>query len=906
MTRGARQARPGCLHSLCAGVLNLVLLALLVGQGLLLVGLFMRWSTPVAPVLANALQAELAQHGWRLEHGGIDFDATGSILLRSPRVYQDFHDTPRLTADAILLRFDLFGGDPRLGFLRRVAVANATVACPPELPGAESELPLLAQGYVALEGSPFGWRSERLIARQGPLTIRGNMRVNSATVYALATLEAPTGTADDDPRWLARRLAPLLPLATGVALPQELPRWQDATLTFRFHAPHRRDTELTMQLLGARLVGPEGLTLTRARIALPPFQPFTGRFMGSALVEAAQGRDRWRVALRDVAMAVDLDGYQLSGSTWALPPVRARAREAFVFGNRIDRLEARTDASLWPDVSGRFAVTGLGSDVRAKAAVDLHARTAELDVQGLIDPDPLLRHPLIRRDAIADRVTVGQRPRIHASTTLTPGFRFTDADVELWLEDIEAYTIHAERLWATGDVTTTGIVLDRIRGRDDDADVEGHFEQSWAQGDYRILLAGWADPRRFNRVFGSWWDPVKEQLGGITELLYADVEVSGNWTVEENPSLVFLGAHGRHFTWQEQSVEEGRLRLRGDPTRYAVHDLMLRTKHGSLQGDLVWLYPKDEDALLTEFAALRSDLPPTEVNQLLDERLDGLFDAFAFSGRPRLRIDSWLVRPRAEPAADFVHELQIEATAPVTFGILTFPRLSFTLFDRPESTRLQPFRASFCGGRLDATITAREDSQKRPPLQLAFTLEEAQYGEVLAAIGEAPEEATRGVLDLSFGGSGTEAKVAAMEGGGTFMLRDAELGEVHLLGPLTRAFRDAGSEFSYMDIQEATGHYTLANNIVTLEEVNARGTGLRLELEGTADLDTRGLDVLVSAYPLGNYEENSGLGAIFGRLMEPLNAFLQLRVEGTLDAPEWNYIYNPLRLFAPDPGDDAN
>ncbi|MGC9449841.1 MAG: hypothetical protein ACP5I4_00220 [Oceanipulchritudo sp.] len=416
---------------------------------------------------------------------------------------------------------------------------------------------------------------------------------------------------------------------------------------------------------------------------------------------------------------------------------------------------------------------------------------------------------------------------------------------------------------------------------------------------FSLHAIGQVFPASLDSLLGQWWPSIFADIQTPAPIP-ADVTVWGLWR-EENSLQSMTRAWGRGARYRGVEVPELEVRVRSNGEWAFVEKLEARFGEGSIRGQV----------------ALRSNLEDSEPYRavIIDMTSDGPWEAvvgasgldglgqLAFTGRPRAGAKGTVWQDAGngfdkEAVADLAFNLtQGEGTC--TWQGLTMEGLSATGQAVGSSLEVKRLSGRFAEGVFTGGMRVEDwerEGMRRKEFQ--FQLFDAQYGEAmrqLTGLLEDPEAvresllggADRGRLDTSIR-MATGGAVGKAVGEGWVWLRDAQVGEIHLLGGLSRFLDRMGLDFSSLDLNAATLEWKLAEGILSIEKGLVTGPALAMELSGFADLASKNL-------ALG--AEVTLFSGFMGKLLSPVSETLNFDLTGPLDQPSWQVRLRPLRWF---------
>jgi hypothetical protein len=147
-------------------------------------------------------------------------------------------------------------------------------------------------------------------------------------------------------------------------------------------------------------------------------------------------------------------------------------------------------------------------------------------------------------------------------------------------------------------------------------------------------------------------------------------------------------------------------------------------------------------------------------------------------------------------------------------------------------------------------------------------------------------------LDLNASAEGVPGDLGTFVGEGSLQVQGAGLGELSLLGGLSKALR-----FPELRFTQARSSFKIGDSALSFPDLSVIGANSAIRAKGTYSIDRRLLDFSATIYP---FMESRSLLQVFNALSAPISAMLRVRLTGTIDKPTWRLAYSPLNLLRVD------
>jgi hypothetical protein len=142
-----------------------------------------------------------------------------------------------------------------------------------------------------------------------------------------------------------------------------------------------------------------------------------------------------------------------------------------------------------------------------------------------------------------------------------------------------------------------------------------------------------------------------------------------------------------------------------------------------------------------------------------------------------------------------------------------------------------------------------------------------------------------GKLKLTLQSQGYWGQPASFTGQGTLALREAQLGQIHLLGGLSRIINKGPLGLGSLKFNELHANYSFADASVSFDHVHITGPTARLSGHGRYQLADQVLAFRMQLHLLGGLRIPVVSGLL--RLLDPFSKIFSLRLQGTLAEPQW-------------------
>jgi hypothetical protein len=853
----------------------------------------------------RSIEDHLAETGVTVKFGRAIFDPSGRILLTKARFKLDSFAEPVVTADAIYLRLDPIALLERRFEAREIRATGANLFIPAMLSAsgrAEKIVQDLDAGFsITSRGDEFS--VDYLSCRMGGVLISARGGINAGTV-------ARNGAE-----------ATSLPLAefvskNYVALSREFSRAEEqlaglagTVVTAVLTPSDTRGAIVNAQLYADSLRMPAPVEIEAARIQANCRFPLLG---GAPLMTTA------------VATAESL---RIGGKV-AATGVRARTRgilkmDTLAFDTRQVEVSAGS-ATMGADAVGAPLVvfipgTGrafsaeatamvLGQVAWARGDVDLADKSADIAFDGSLSPGLTERVSQQIGADVRRFADLSEPMQAAGRLRLSPGWKFRDVKARVDARNFVAYRVRFDE--ARGVVSYDGT---HFAARDavvvsGDNRAEGSYEQNFSTLEFRYLLSGRLRPLDISPWFlGDWWPSLFKNFDFPDQPPDATIDVRGQYL------------HGRYFAVYGYADSRGPV-LKGVPfdgARVLLYvdqsacdglDITLTKGAGSVQGSFKLSTEPVQGTWSGLDIEASSTVDPSPVGKLLQPEAAAAIAAFSFDQPPDISLRGHFDGPAAQGAPGKSLHTEVRSESGFRVHGVAFDKASFAIDLAGDDIDIAVAEAGFAGGILTGTADVTGEGAARR-MKFKTTLSGASLGQAATAaegyVAAGPQAGSTALetfakdksgvrLDLNASAEGVPGELGTFVGDGNVQVQGAGLGELSLLGGLSKALR-----FPELRFTQARAAFKIGDSALNFTDVSVIGANSAIKAKGTYSIDRRMLDFSATIYP---FMESRSLLQVFNALSAPLSAMLRVRLTGSIDKPSWRLAYSPLNLLRVDEG----
>ncbi|MDX2185483.1 MAG: AsmA-like C-terminal region-containing protein [Opitutaceae bacterium] len=848
------------------------------------------------------IEQRLREQGWEVSFDGVKLDAkgraafTGLSIRRTeggPVLYcerADVRVNPWLVAAGHI--------EPT-----EVRISNARLILPPLLSPTGTEFPLATNIEVELEYTDDRWICRGLhgflgpvdFDLSGPLPLRKSPSAKAATPDIARISQILRAAA----AWLSR--------SDLVADPRLTVRLEPNGPTGPVAQLQLQASSLSVPLSELGLGSPAPLTATAKSLQLTAdldsFDEVPAlvrlEFADVAAGDHRVGRLEARVKLEPkfksmvgVVHSVQAAAWNVEVQRLALPHVRLSASPEG------DAWRVALTTSLWGEGISA-AVSGTPRTRSAEIALRMHVSQSLLDGLSayLNKPYGTLLRP--------------ERPApVEISASFGAGGHLAWASG--WLRSGPVAVRGVNLTAAGGEFSLKGRELrfDRILLAAGDSLVHGSYAMDTQDRTYRFLLSGGLQPPVISGWFQSWWTRFWKNFS-FTVTPTADTDIQGRWGSPSQTRL-FISVDAIRPRVKSADFDRVRTRLFIRPHFYDALSLDVVASGQEARVTFTRKVDLEKNALSEQRVAGSSNLPFETYRGLFGGEAEEILEPFTSEAPPALTI-SGTIRGPASPSGPG-RDLELSIHAPNRFSIYRFPlsdlKCEATLHD--SDLHVRNLGVSFAGGRVAGEFTLAGKPAGRT-LTLEATLKDARLGEAIQILdefgiqkkgestkneraGRFQRENTDGLVSGFLKATGMQGDPYSFTGFGQAAVTNAKLAEINLLGQLSQALRSVPLlNFTSFSLTAATGEFELARERLHIPRLKITGPSAEIQARGDYLLKAKEMRIDATVYPFA--ESKNPFATTMGFVLSPLSAVLELRLEGTLEKPDWHFIRGPTELF---------
>lgn len=869
---------------------------------------------PVPAFVLRQFEARLEASGVHARFGTTAFDPSGRILIQDFALYSPPFDSPLLTCRALYVRLNpwaLLAGsfDPRA-----IRLSGANLFVPAMLSPSGASEPLVRDLDASLEEDGRTLRLDQLVFLTANLrvTAHGTIRLPAAApagprALPLATLLGRYVKISRQLLTFADRLRVFDQPALNLTLNASETRAALADLNFTAAGVHLGPADLAAFIHSGPAPAALNVTRLRATATLPlggaaPY--FAAATFAADALDAPGLASAAGVGLRATASINPRD------RTAALREVRLTAATLAARGLRADDVSADAVFTAPARLSGDLEARLVGSPLHLAGRADLRARTADLRLDGRLTPGLLNAAAALRGRNLATQLVLGEPPALRAEATFAPGWKLSHAGGWLRAHDVDAHNVPLNTVSARLDLTGADFRATDIVLRQGGNLALGSYADNLATRDFRILLRGRLRPHGIDGWFKEWWPDFWDNFDFTNAAPKASVDIQGQWR-DPSQLSVFCYADAAGPSLHGVPFDRIRTRLFVRPEFYDVFEFIAEHgAHAARGGFICNLDVNSGDLSTFDFHAV-STLDLADSARLFGDDGIHLLAPYHFDVPPTLTLSGHAdsLASSALNGPRYTVDMAVASTGRFTLRGFPVNDLSFTGRIVNGDLTLDRISAGFAGGVLAAHARVfGPDSQRRLAFDGALTNADLSAGLRIynefrrrEQSGEPPlkskflEDSNGGRLNASLAAEGGYGDLLNYHGQGRADITGAKLGEINLLGLLSELLNHTLLNFTSLTLDTAHTAFEVNGPAVSFPYLKITGPSAVVDATGKFSLADKSLDFNATIHP---FEQSGFLPAnLVGLVLSPLSRVLKVKLIGTLDRPDWVFVYGPTNFL---------
>ncbi len=569
-----------------------------------------------------------------------------------------------------------------------------------------------------------------------------------------------------------------------------------------------------------------------------------------------------------------------------------------------------TSMAIIPRKDGLLAValsTVLaGSPWWADALLDLKQSSGRLELDGRVDGALLgLAGGLAKHDLTGLLVPSVPAP-LHASATFLPGWKLEQAEGRLHSGPVLVGGVALDETGTEFTYRDGHVLCDNLVLRQGESLAHGLYEMDTATFDFRFLLTGGLRPNGIAGWFHDWWTHFWADFDFSKSLPVADVDVSGRWG-SLAATRVFVQAEGAATGLRGAAFDHVSTRLFVRPQWDDILYFKVEQGAQAAKGSFARLTNLDQNTWSRMVFSVDSSLPLGTMEQLFGKDASELFSPYRFVTAPQLKLAGHVESPASPEGLHQEIDIALSSTGAVSFHNFPLSDLVFTARYHNGELELPSLALGFADGRATGSAKVWGDGKDRR-VSFDFALANANLGATIRTLNFTPEAKPKpgeknisqrlesGRLNLTLNAQGPYNDFYGFTGKGTADITGADLGQINLFGVLSELLKKTVIlNFSSFSLDKLNAEFAVDGPRLKFGNLKITGPTAAIDAKGDYGLQDHQLDFKAKIFPLD--ESKYMVLSPIKLLLSPFSNALEVKLLGTLAAPEWVFVYGPTNFL---------
>lgn len=900
-------------------VFNTLLALLLLGFGFLIVVLLRHGEVPVPRSLLNTMDKALAKEGFEIEFDELEIDLRGMAFASNVRLYATGNSDPFFEANQLLIQVSLFRALMGDVVPTQAHLADATFYCPAVISPSGQREPIIERLYVNAERLGKEWNIETFVFQ----ILDARVSINGEFFTPLPGMDQ---AGPDD--HIGENV-----MEAYIDVCRQLMELQQ---------PLEEIDNLILDIeVGGERHGPLDLSLNVYHDGIQHRELDLSIGAGSAYVRAKLDVDG---ILRPVGLGLlsfnDLEwanevkaGYtqshvQLSSGLHGLTSIPEKSDmysyDIVAWGMPFDGAYAALDMSHLAEsgqLDGQVMLKSGHNWLEVAGPFKPREQSGKLALSAKWNPRFFLQCTAIPEDFIPPNLEIGGRPYWRARTTLLPGFRPVDSEFDLILSDVTYENLKIAGARVKGRIGEDEIDLHSIGLATQDYALTGSYYQQFSTGDYHFNAEGSIWPADLDTVItDDWWQELWADVKFSKTPAEAAIDMRGQYGANGQKNVIYGKATLRDVAYKGEPVEVATARIWQTRDKLDLFDFAVKTPDGLANATLHWSYLPDGNRHYLSWLA-QTHVPLVQGATFASDAAIPIAKKFPTKTPPFLDMAGLVYGEHTDRPNELYLKTSARFPGRWEFEDVYFDSGSFLCAVTPEEIKVSEGRMSLGGGQAALhTIVDRQPNGKFyvrsakisindadlfglykaiPFLRVARAKQEAveriQEVQHSIKIERSFEERYQGKVKLYFETHGQLPDLGSFVGSGTLDLKDANLGQLHLLGGMSSFLYSIGLHLGTLNFTDAQSDFTLARNNLFFPNGQITGATGEIDINGNFDIANDKLNFLVSLHPFGNLETPI-IEQVF-TVFSPLADTIEVEVTGTMTTPQYEVSVRPFAFL---------
>ena len=484
-------------------------------------------------------------------------------------------------------------------------------------------------------------------------------------------------------------------------------------------------------------------------------------------------------------------------------------------------------------------------------------------------------------------------------------FTLQTAQGHLSAQNISCESLHLKAFDVAFDYSQDKTLTSKLYARSNQGPLNVNAQIDFERSDYHFGLIGFTNPKEFNAFLPQWWSNIFQNFSySVDSRSYGDLSLYGNFK-NPIPDLLYGSVQATDLTYKGVLVRDAQLKLSTSKLFTHIDIKHANTQTGSIKGDIQLTvkrdgYPLPESVRLD----LESDLSLKDTQSLFGKNIKNIIACFESETAPNISLKAAQFNAHyPQHTNKSYYNLYIASNQALRFLNRPLEYLYADVYGRENDHFIRNAEAGLANGQLafeaDITETKTEDPQIRLNAKLSNShSEQAMAAFFLKEPGTIQaEDSPPQILNLELSTKGALLDIHRHNGKGTMRIDGNNLGQIHLLGPFSKALNELKIPIGSFGLNALESHFQINQNRVDVHTLHINGDQTHIFGEGVYDLKANAIDFDVKIDLLKNARLSFSMLGALGDFINPVTKLLSFKVSGTPQKQIWRSRYDPRNLF---------
>lgn len=502
---------------------------------------------------------------------------------------------------------------------------------------------------------------------------------------------------------------------------------------------------------------------------------------------------------------------------------------------------------------------------------------------------------------------------VHGQLALGAEAAFERVDFRLAARGWDYAPLMVERIELAGSITPTMLDFGPASVQTTHDAFTAYYQQNLINDDYRVRAIGSVRPLEVSRLVDEdWWDDLWQRFELGERGVWTDFDLFGRYNGGRAHKWLYGAADVMNFEYQDVPLRRLYTRFYLLPETLDLFEFNALAEEGQLEGGLSFRTVVGADDRVHLAVRATSTLPLEAVAGVIGPDAEPFLGILQATSSPLLRGSGLIFGEDSPRAGERFLNVVARFGEPLRVEQVWLDHLSLRVLDSPSFMRIRDVSFGLGGGQGRAGLDIVPVSEQTDRLRVQFNVTDVEHHRLCQALAERfplladpdPEGPYAGKVSLMGDLEGVLGELPSFQGQGELRLREADLGEVALLGELTRALQGAGIDFGKLTFTQGQSSLQLRDGLLYLPDVQITGPTAKLEGNGYLNLVDEAVELRAVLLPFGDVTQDI-LGPVL-QTISRLGSIADIRLSGPLQEPEFGVSFRPQGILtgagrAPEP-----